>query len=344
MTSIFKIRQARNAFVKATDTSMLGKLLEVEPHKISLLSVQPQYKVYKIPKKNKQWRLIEDPDDELKDLLKKLNFHLQAAYYYIRPDAVHGFCISDNQEEDRNIISNARRHIGQHFMLNIDLRDFFHTIIRPKVYQIFETHFPKADRSLLKTLTDLCCYRNRLPMGSPTSPVLSNYAALELDHELIGFTDICGITYSRFADDLTFSSKEEIHPRDQKTIREIISRHFIIHPEKDRYYAADDIKQVTGIIIKENDIALPEKYLDQVSIEIERLRQTMQVEARYRTGMSMKKLALFEQELRGKLNFAAMVMPDNESIDHLQEAVTAALNPLEDFESADWLDMPYTFF
>lgn len=343
MTSIARIRQTKNAFLKISDINHLGKLLCTEPYQLSLLSIQPQYRVYKIPKKNKQWRLIEDPNSQLKTVLRKLNDYLQASYYYVRPDTVHGFCISDDKEEDRNIVSNARRHIGQQFMLNIDLKDFFHTILQPTVYQLFSRHFPLFNKELVQTLTDLCCYRRRLPMGSPTSPVLSNFAALELDHELMRYTQACNIRYSRFADDLTFSAQTDISYRDRQIIKDIISRHFLINPDKVRYFDGKETKIVTGIIIKEDDIALPENYLLQVQTEINRLRQTMLVESRYQTGMSMKKLTLFEQELRGKLNFAAMVMPENEQIDDLQNAVTDAMNPMESFESADWLEIPYTF-
>ena len=180
-------------------------------------------------------------------------------------------------------------------------------------------------------------------MGAPTSPALSNFAALDLDHELLQFTEVCGLKYSRFADDLSFSSPNEIGPIDQRYLQEIISKYFQINYDKLRYYRAEDTKQVTGINILEEDIALPDKYLAQVSVEIERLRQTMQVEARYQTGMSLKKLKLFEQELRGKLNFATMVMPHNEEIDHLQQELSFALNPSEDFESVNWLEIPYTF-
>jgi PHP family Zn ribbon phosphoesterase len=84
--------------------------------------------------------------------------------------------------------------------------------------------------------------------------------------------------------------------------------------------------------------------MEQLKLEIERLRQTMLVERRYRTGMSMKKLQLFKQELDGKWQFAHAVMPEDETIYQLKDEIENAFNPPENFESVDWLDMPYSFF
>lgn len=60
--------------------------------------------------------------------------------------------------------------------------------------------------------------------------------------------------------------------------------------------------------------------------------------------MSMKKLGLFKQELDGKWNFAHSVMPDDETVLALKEKIEEAFNPSDDFESVDWLDIPYSLF
>ena len=67
--------------------------------------------MYEIPKKNGLYRLIEDPEANLKKVLRKLNEYLQAVYFTKRPDCVHGFCISADKEEDRTILSLSLIHI-----------------------------------------------------------------------------------------------------------------------------------------------------------------------------------------------------------------------------------------
>lgn len=343
MPSAQAIKHEAKKLLSVQSINDCSKLLNTEQHKLVLLSQKPVYKVYEIPKKNGSYRLIEDPESNLKKVLQRLNSFLQSVYFTKRPDCVHGFCISADREEDRNILSNARRHIGKPFMLNIDLRDFFHTVTIQMVYDIICKHFPRFQDNLTDTLTNLCSYRNRLPMGSPTSPVLSNFASLEMDAMLIQYCNYSGITYSRFADDLSFSSDKPITKIDIEEIREIIiKQHFVINENKVKNYLPTDEKSVTGLIITENEVTLPFGYIDKLKLEIERMKQTMLVEQRYRTGMSFKKLKLFKQELTGKWNFAHTIMPDNEEIFQLKDEIEMAFHPNDDFESMDWLDIPYS--
>lgn len=323
----------------------LAYLLKVPAAKIMLQSLHPQYKVYSIKKKDGNQRLIEDPAPALKTTLRKLNENLQAVYYTLRPPAVHGFCISNDSEEDRNIVSNASTHIGKDWLLNIDFKDFFHTISSKRVRRIFNTRFPNFDDRLIETLTRLTCYKMRLLMGSPTSPVISNFAALPLDEELTMLCRNSGLTYTRFADDCSFSSNHEIDQEMIGLIRDTVINHrFPINEEKVKLYTPGEVKIVTGIVVENDHIALPPGYLQQVNMEIERLAATNCVEKRYETGMSMKKLKLFEQELRGKINFAQMVEGESNTIGDLYLRFETALNPPEDFESGSWLEIPYNFY
>lgn len=338
------IQKSAEVFQQLKNTNDLAYLLNTSAFVINLHRLKPTYKVFSIPKNDGSFRLIEDPKKELKQLLRKINKHLQADYFFKRPKSVYGFCISSNTETERNIVNNAKQHIGKQFMLNIDLEDFFHSIKIQGVKRIFKKHFKNFNADLVEVLSNLCCYKNRLPMGAPTSPVLSNYAGLPLDKLLLEYTQYAGIHYTRYADDLCFSSQQEITKRDIETIRNIIQQcQFIINEQKVKYYKENDVKYVTGIVVKENGIDLKQGYLDQLSIEINRLKQTLLVEQRFKTGMSQKKLKLFKQEITGKWNFANMVIPNNEHVRQLKQELNEALNPpnTNDFESANWLDIPY---
>lgn len=339
------IHRTAQQFQNVRSLQEMSRTLKTPSSQIVLHSLHPGYKVFTIFKSNGKRRLIEDPVAPLKKILRNLNEKLQACYYTVRPFAVHGFCISNDGEEDRNIISNASRHIGKPWLLNIDFRDFFHTVLSERVQGIWRKHFPKFDKKSMETLTRLTCYNHRLPMGSPTSPVLSNYAAIELDEELGAFCKNCGIAYSRFADDCSFSSHHKIDHKTIRIIRDTITtQRFLINEEKVKLYTPDDTKMVTGIVVGTEKLSLPDAYLKKLSDEIGRLRTTKSVEQRYQTGMSLKKLKLFEQELRGKLNFANMVIGDTAELDELNTLFENALNPPEDFESENWLEIPYNFF
>lgn len=343
MPSIHAIKHDAKKLLSIKSISECSKLLNTEQHKLVLLSQKPTYKVYEIPKKNGLYRPIEDPETNLKKVLRKLNAFLQAVYFAKRPDCVHGFCISADKEESRTILSNAKKHIGKPYLLNIDLKDFFHSITTQLIYEVFSKQFPRFQSDLTDTLINLCSYHHRLPMGSPTSPVLSNFASIEMDTLLMQYCNYSGINYTRFADDLTFSSTKPITKIDIEEIRNsILKQHFIINENKVKYYLPTDEKTVTGLIITENEVVLPANYIDKLKQEIERMKQTMLVEQRYRTGMSHKKLELFKQELIGKWNFAHTIMPENEEIFNLKDEIEIASNPTDTFESMDWLDIPYS--
>lgn len=323
----------------------LAVLLREPAHLLQLLSLEPRYRAYRIPKQNGKFRQIEDPAPDLKKVLRKINHYLQGHYYFIRPACVHGFCISPKRTEARNILSNARQHLNQTFLLNIDLRDFFHYVLESRICKILGHHFPRMDDALVELLGRLTTYKGRLPMGAPTSPALSNYASLRLDADLEALAQHCGWTYTRFADDLSFSAKVPIRESEEALIFPVITQHgFEINPGKVRRYGPADEKIVTGLHLRDGKVHLPPDYLPQLQTEIERLHTVMLVEGRYQTGMSMRKLKLLKQELLGKINFASQVLGnDAPQVTARAEQYEAALYAREDYESASWLDIPYTF-
>lgn len=328
------------------DPMDLSALLHIPDYHLQLLSAKPAYREYKIPKKDGSFRLIEDPKPDLKKALRKINHFLQAAYYFRRPQSVHGFCISPKHQERRNILSNASRHIGNPYMVNLDMEDFFHTVSLNHVDEIWKQQFPGFRKNLSRLLTRITTRNGRLPMGAPTSPALSNYACLKLDADLESLTAYSGLTYTRFADDLTFSAQNPILETDLKMVRDIIAEsNFLVNEEKVKKFGPSDSKTVTGLIVTPQGVKLPEPYLPQIKEEIARLRSVMLVEQRYQTGMSMRKLKLLKQELQGKINFAGMVLgTSHEEIIQLEEQYDTAIYAPKEYESANWLEIPYDTF
>jgi RNA-directed DNA polymerase len=340
------ILQKAKALSTIKNAGELGMLLKTHPASLALLCLQPHYKTYRIPKKNGRYRLIEDPEKKLKTVQRNLNKYLQAWYYTVKTNAVHGFCISADNEDSKGIYSNAMAHINKPFLLNIDLQDFFHQVSYNTVCDSLKIILQKADKETIKTLALLTTYQQRLPMGAPTSPVLANICSQELDATLINICHRTGLTYTRFADDLSFSATTPITNADQEILEtSIVKQGYSINHSKTKLYTEKDTKMVTGLIVDKYKVTLPPLYLPSLLQEIERYKTIKEVEYRYQTGMSHKKLKIFEQELMGKINFAETIIGSRnemlQPIYKLWETVTA---PLENFESANWLDIPYEFF
>ncbi len=152
---------------------------------------KPLYIQFTIPKKRNGKREITAPNEDLKQMQKRLNYFLQHIYYTLKPDCVHGFVRTPVREEKiSSIVSNAAPHVGKKYLLNIDLKDFFDTITAKRVKEVLfkEVNLFKNE-TLVNCITLLSTYKGKLPTGAPTSPVLANMVCLELDKELEMFCD-----------------------------------------------------------------------------------------------------------------------------------------------------------
>ena len=177
--------QNKKKFCNLRSVSELCLLLKTDKRKLELLANQPPYKTFTVPKKDGGERLIEAPGGPLKKVQGVLNRYLQSAYYLEKSAAAHGFVVGVRNDDDRrNVLTNAQKHLGKTYLLNIDLRDFFHSVTRDQVLDILLKPPFKFKRQLPDLLADLLAYNGRLPMGAPTSPVLSNFACRELDRRL----------------------------------------------------------------------------------------------------------------------------------------------------------------
>src|SRR5690606_34283132 len=105
--------------------------------------------------------------------------------------------------------TNAAVHKGKRTILNLDLDDFFgqFNFGRVRGYFIANKHF-ELDPHIATVIAQIACYENSLPQGSPCSPVIANLITASLDMRLLRLANSCGCSYSRYADDITFSTRK----------------------------------------------------------------------------------------------------------------------------------------
>lgn len=304
---------------------------------------QPRYKTFTIPKKGGGERQIETPHSDLQKILRRLNKYLQSVYFFEKSSAAYGFILGVRNDDDRrNILSNARRHLNKKYLLNVDLKDFFHTVTYEKVVEIFANKPFKFKRELPNILADLTTYNQRLPMGTPTSPVLSNFACRSLDEALTDFSNNMLWIYTRYADDMSFSSNQPINAEKVHSVRKIVeAAGFVINERKLKVYGPAEDKIVTGLLVKDK-VTLTPDYLPMLEKEIQRLKDIMaaQNEQGQLTTQWVEKL---KQQIRGRLNFAGFVLKrNNESYQQLKDAYYIAINPPEEeFGAISWRGFPY---
>jgi len=342
--SLTAISKKHKTFCKMKNEESLAKLLKKPLYKLRLIGMHPGYHVFSVNKKNsdkKRW--IEDPEPPLKAIQQQLNDYLQAVYTVYRSPAAYGFMMSfPRDNEPRNILTNAEKHLGNPWLVNMDAKDFFHSVREKRVFKMFTKAPFKFEYGLAHLLTQLTTHMGRLPMGAPTSPVISNFACRKLDKELLQLSDWAGWTYTRFADDMTFSSKKRISKTDVLQIKKIIQKqNFTLNPDKVQFFELEDRKLVTGLVLKEKKVGVPEKFYKKLLHDILKLKHVMEVQVQLgkaRSSWAEK----FQKSVAGRINFVLFIT--GEATTKAQELLAKyddAVNPRHDLEPVSWMDFPY---
>ncbi|MCK9619122.1 MAG: reverse transcriptase domain-containing protein [Methylobacter sp.] len=229
-----------------------------------------KYQVFLISKKSGGHRIIKSPRRKLKDIQNKLSDVLYEIYPG-KPSA-HGFV------KKKSILTNSKKHLNKSYVFNIDLSDYFGSIHFGRVRNLFKAYPFNFNHSVSTILAQICCFANCLPQGAPTSPIISNMVAWKLDGKLQHLAKITNSTYTRYADDITFSftcssrrlPEEIVILRDgvaspgHALSRAIEENGFEINYEKVRLAGEFQRMEVTGITVNEFP-NVSRKYIKQIS-------------------------------------------------------------------------------
>ena len=224
-----------------------------------------KYKSFDIPKRGGGLRTIKAPVPELKLLQKNLSVLLQNCIEEINTKRGFADTLAHGFKRKRSIISNADRHRKRGYVFNIDLEDFFGTINFGRVRGFFikDANFMLAP-PVATLLAQIACHENALPQGSPCSPVISNLIGHILDIRLSRLAASEGCVYSRYADDISFSTNKPTFPpgiarqiagdahkweSGAKLQKLIAGAGFAINPTKTRMQYRGSRQSVTGLLV-----------------------------------------------------------------------------------------------
>lgn len=213
LNAIQEVRKESNPHYKFENKEITPKLL-----KYVLYSKKSKYHTFQIPKKSGGARTITAPNRIVKHIQTLLNVALQC--HFTPYSAATGFV------PGRSIVTNAKRHINKKYVYNIDLEDFFPSIYYSRVQAVLAkvpftqtkagdvVMYGPEERVTTGTIhpqiahyiANICCHEGKLPQGAPTSPTLSNMMCKILDYRLYKYAEENKMTFTRYADDITFSS------------------------------------------------------------------------------------------------------------------------------------------
>lgn len=289
-----------------------------------------RYFSFEIPKKSGGSRQICAPSGNLKWFQICLN-ELFKALYTPSPYAM-GFTVG------KSIVDNAQIHTNQNYVFNMDLKDFFPSIDQARVWKRLQLAPFNFNPKIAGLIAGLCsiksvrysdneafseCYV--LPQGAPTSPLLTNAICDTLDRRLHGLAKRFGLHYSRYADDITFSSMHNVYHPDgdfRKELERIIcDQHFTINDKKTRLQHCSVRQEVTGITVGQK-LNVARKYVKDVRA-ILHIWEKYGINAAYATfypRYKSEKCQLHRGEpnlinvISGKLCYLKMVKGENDPV------------------------------
>lgn len=223
------------------------------------------YKQFEIAKKGGGTRHICASFGSLKDIQKRIAYALWEHELGEFGASTRKANISHAFEKDKSIITNARIHRGKRVVIGLDLVDFFGSFHFGRVMGFFEKnrHFA-LPHEVAVVLAQLVCFDGRLPQGAPSSPIITNLVCKILDMRLLSIAREHRVDYTRYADDLTFSTNskefvEKVPDFIGKVTREIEGCGFIVSPKKTRIMMRSNRQEVTGLVVNEK-LAVPSSY------------------------------------------------------------------------------------
>ena len=208
----------------------------------------PRYYItYRIKKRNGKTRRIDAPQEPLKSIQRAIVDNI--LYHFKAHPIAHGFVHGKSPR------TNAEKHVGKKFIVTLDIKDFFNSIMDFSVNGTLNWLFQQQKlfaytEEDVNIITNLMCYDSSLPQGAPTSPILSNLVCLGLDKKLSDLATVHNVSITRYADDIAISGDT---PNILKLKATVYSHIFAygLRPNKKktkirRYYQR---QQITGVVV-----------------------------------------------------------------------------------------------
>jgi RNA-directed DNA polymerase len=311
----------------------LGQLRFLTFHRRTATLVH--YHRFEIPKKTGGTRRISAPKPRLKAAQRVVFEQILARLHDATHlgESAHGFVAT------RSVVSNATPHVGKAVVVNLDLKDFFPSVTFGRVRGLFKGF---GYSGVVATLLALLCTEpprvavdvdgrrvqvavgaRQLPQGACTSPPLTNLLCRRLDARLRGLATTLGYSYTRYADDLTFSATDgdDVNGLLFRVRRVLVDEGFVEHPDKTRVMRRGRRQEVTGVVVNQRPAVAREDVRRLRAVLHQAKRDGLAAQRRPGPDGALPSVASFVATLRGQIAWVQMV--DREKGDRLRAALDA---------------------
>lgn len=256
------------------------------------------YNEFNISKSSGNKRLINAPSLNLKKIQKWILDNILSEFQL--SEVATGF------RKNLNILENAKKHTNKNLVYNIDIENFFPSIKFNDVYYIFYNVGYSAE--VAYALSALLTYKECLPQGSPASPYISNIICYKMDESLKQVAYDFNGEYTRYADDMTFSTDNipELL-RKKSVIKKIVNFYnFKLNDSKERSQFQNQTQMVTGLIVNK-EVKVRRKFKKDIEKHIYYCEKFGVYNHLKKIGMEEK--AFYKEYIYGKAYFVKSVEP-----------------------------------
>lgn len=233
------------------------------------LEESEKYRDFLIRKWNGSDRTISAPDSRIRLLQKRLLEIIEEVYEPKK--TVYGFV------KGKSIFDNASNHVNKKWILNIDLKDFFSQIHFGRVMGALKSKPFSVGEQAALVMAQIICHNGSLPQGGCTSPIITNIVCRSLDNGLLAFAKKYHLVYTRYADDISFSTSNRIFPKEAAVIingrcvlgvellRIIEKNSFVVNERKTTLRSVSQRQEVTGLVVN-RQINVRREYIKELRV------------------------------------------------------------------------------
>ncbi len=281
-------------------------------------SVEKHYRKVALPKSNGEFRYLHVPDESLKMIQRKI--------YQVLLSRETVSVYATAYRYGGSTVKNAKPHIGREYLLKLDVKHFFDSIIQPVVMnQVFPAdRYSEANQVLL---SNLCCLQGVLPQGAPTSPAISNIVMKEFDDTVGRWCRDRNISFTRYCDDMTFSWNNADYSSDLISFvkNELKIRGYFLNEKKTVLVKNGQRKTVTGIVVNKK-VNISSEYKRTVRQELFYCMKYGISSHLTHTGQDdSEDASAYAYQLLGKVNYILCVIGPNDEFERYRDWLKAEL-------------------
>ena len=270
-------------------------------------SVESHYRTVYITKKNGKKREINKPDERLSNIQKRIYKKILA-----------NVPVSENAVayvKGRSIKQATKIHIGKSAVLKLDIKNFFGSINFTKTKDFFSNL--GFDKYQAITLANLCCYKGRLPQGTPTSPILSNIVMNDFDNDISSYCLERNIAYTRYSDDMIFSGDFDTQALIEFVSEKLNENGFSLNDKKTKIIKQGQRQSALGVTLNEKQQVTKEfrKKIRQEIYYCQKHSMKSHIEhmndKRFIRSNGDPDFKAYIDNIYGRINFALQINPDD---------------------------------